>query len=80
MRQIKTLFTLIIFLTVLSIAKADNTAEPGLDVDSGDEAVFAKAPGDEARDWLDERCSNPKKDVLKRGIINLKKKVNQPYI
>ena len=46
-----------------SISKAENKTEPGLDVDSGDEAVFAKAPGDEARDWLDERCSNPKKKM-----------------
>ena len=68
MKHIKTLFILILFLTFSSIVKAENKAEPGLDVDSGDEAVFADSPGDEAREWLDERCSNPKKRCLEEGF------------
>lgn len=67
MKNIRLLLTIILFLMLSSISKAENKTEPGLDVDSGDEAVFAKAPGDEARDWLDERCSNPKKRCLEEG-------------
>ena len=64
MKNLRFLF-LVIFLTIF---QNTNAQEPGLDVTSGDEAQFAPSPGDAARDWLDERCSNPKKRCLEEGF------------
>ena len=59
------------FLSVLMILMSITSLkseEAGLDVSSGDEAQFAPSPGDAARDWLDERCSNTKKRCLVEGF------------
>jgi hypothetical protein len=55
-----------------SISKAENKIEPGLDVDSGDEAQFADSPGDKAREWLEERCAAGKR-CLEEGYNNPEK-------
>ena len=65
MKLITSFITILIILFSTTSLKSQ---EPGLDVSSGDEAQFAPSPGDAAREWLDERCSNPKKRCLIEGF------------
>jgi hypothetical protein len=56
----KLLLTILLTLFTLNL----NAEEPGLDVNQNDGAQFAPAPGDAARDWLDERCSSGKRCLV----------------
>ena len=64
----KLLTTFLSVLMILMSITSLKSEEAGLDVSSGDEAQFAPSPGDAARDWLDERCSNTKKRCLVEGF------------
>src|SRR5210317_1080425 len=65
----KLLLTILLTLFTLNL----NAEEPGLDVGDNDGAEFASAPGDQARKWLLERCSNEKIRCLEEGFNDPKK-------